>query len=88
MGQRTDKKIEKVQMRATKLLPQIKDLSYQERLRALDLPTLKYRRLWGDMIELYKIITDKQDSEVTIKFNVTPTTATRGNIYIKYVKII
>jgi len=37
--------------------------------------------LRGDMIELYKIITDKQDSEVTIKFNFTPTTATRGNIY-------
>jgi len=33
------------------------------------------------MIELYKIITDKQDSEVTIKFNVIPTTAARGNIY-------
>jgi len=32
-------------------------------------------------VVLYKIITDKQDSEVTIKFNVTPTTATRGNIY-------
>jgi len=69
-------------MRATTLLRQIKDLSYQKRLRTLDLPTLKYRRLRGDMIELlYKIITDKQDSEVTIKFNVTPTTATRGNIY-------
>ena len=33
------------------------------------------------MIELYKIITDKQDSEVTIKFNVIPTTVPRGNIY-------
>jgi len=31
------------------------------------------------MIEMYEIITDKQ--EVIIKFNVIPTMATRGNIY-------
>jgi len=38
--------MEEFQMRATKLLPQIKDLSYLERLiRTLDLPSLKYRRL-------------------------------------------
>ena len=48
----------------------------------LDLPTLKYRRLRGHIIELYKIITDKQDSALLIlKFNIIPTMATRGNIY-------
>jgi len=42
------------------------------------------------MTELYKIITDRQDNEVTMKFNVIPTTAIRGNIhkirqdYVKY----
>jgi len=76
------KRIEKVQMRATRLLPQIKVLSYQERLRTLDLPTLKNRILRGDMIELYKIITDKQDSEVTMKFNVTNYSNQREYIYI------
>jgi len=29
----------------------------------------KYHRLQGDMIELYKIITSKQDTDVTLKFN-------------------
>jgi len=33
----------------------------------LNLPTLKYRRLQGDVIEMYKIITNKQDSDVTFK---------------------
>jgi len=65
-------------MRATKLLPQNKDPSYHERLRTLDLPTLKYWRLRGDLTERYKIITHKQASELTIKFNIIPTTATRG----------
>ena len=36
--------IETVQRRATKLVPTLKNLSYEERLRKLDLPTLAYRR--------------------------------------------
>ena len=46
--------IEKVQMRATKLIDNMKDLDYSERLRRLNLPTLAYRRSRGDVIELYK----------------------------------
>jgi len=38
------KSIEKVQMRATKLVTTIKHLPYAERVKALQLPTLKYRR--------------------------------------------
>jgi len=41
------KNIEKVQMRATKLITRIKYLSYIERLKELKLPTLRYRRLGG-----------------------------------------
>ena len=43
-------KVERVQRRATKLVPSIKHLSYQQRLEVLNLPSLKYRRLRGDMI--------------------------------------
>ena len=49
-------KLEKVQRRATKLIPGLKDLSYDERLRHLRLPTLVYRRHRGDMIEVYKLV--------------------------------
>ena len=48
-------KLEKVQKRATKLVITVKKLCYEERLRKLKLPTLKYRRIRGDVIELYKI---------------------------------
>ena len=44
-------KLERVQIRATKLIPGIRNLSYTERLKRLKLPTLKYRRLRGDLIE-------------------------------------
>ena len=56
--------IESVQRRATKYLPGFKDLTYDERLKKLNLPTLAYRRLRGDMIETYKIIKEIYDKGV------------------------
>jgi len=32
----------------------VKTLKYEERVKYLNLPTLKYRRLRGDMIDAYK----------------------------------
>ena len=55
---RQSKLIENVQRRATKLIPNLKNLPYSERLKILKLPTLKYRRLRGDMINVYKILTN------------------------------
>ena len=51
--------IENVQRRATKQIPSLKDLTYEERLRKLKLPSLSYRRIHGDMIELYKVVHEK-----------------------------
>ena len=50
------KNIEDVQRRATRLLSSLKDKSYQERLKALDLPSLEHRRSRGDMIDTYKYV--------------------------------
>ena len=55
--------LENIQRRATKELPGMRDLSYIERLKLLKLPTLAYRRLRGDMIEVYKIIHNIYDHE-------------------------
>ena len=46
--------IENVQRRFTKHIYQVKDLSYEERLKTLKLPSLEYRRFRGDLIETYK----------------------------------
>ena len=48
--------IEKLQRRATKLIPSLKQCTYQERLSALNLPSLQYRRLRMDLIMTYKIL--------------------------------
>jgi len=71
--------IEKVQERATtKLIISLKKLSYVERLKQLQLPTLKYRRLRGDMIEVFKIVHNYYDSEAAVKLNFNTFNTTRG----------
>ena len=47
-------KIERVQRLATKLITNVRNLPYNERLRALKLPSLQHRRKRGDMIMLYQ----------------------------------
>ena len=47
--------LEKLQRRATKLVPVLRDLHYEDRLRILQLPTLQFRRLRSDLIHLYKM---------------------------------
>ena len=43
----------------------MKDLDYESRLRALKLPSLEFRRIRGDMIEVYKILHEKYDPLTT-----------------------
>ena len=41
-----------VQRKATKQIPSLKNMEYNQRLRKLNMPTLKYRRARVDMIEV------------------------------------
>ena len=58
-------KLERVQKRFTRMLPRLDGLSYKERLDRLGLFSLKRKRLRGDLIEVYKIMTgiDQLDSQ-------------------------
>ena len=47
--------------RATKIIPSLADLPYTERLKELKLPTLSYRRVRGDMIQVFKIMNGMTD---------------------------
>ena len=77
--------IEGVQRRATKMVPEIKNLSYPERLKYLRLPTMAYRRARGDMIEVYKIVKKIYDSKTTcniLKYRDKIHLSLRGHNYI------
>jgi len=71
--------LEKVQKRATKLIPTIKTMTYTERLKACKLPTLHYSHIRGDMIEMYKILSGKYDTAVIPRVNREYSSITRGN---------
>ena len=49
-------KLERVQRRATRLIPMLHGMSYEERLKHCNLTTLETRRLRGDQIEVFKIM--------------------------------
>ena len=53
--------LEKVQRRATKRVPSLAELKYEERLRKLKLPTLIYRRIRGDLINVFKYMNNIYD---------------------------
>ena len=48
--------LEKVQRRATKLVPKVSKLPYECGLRKLDFFSLYFRRIFGDLIETYKLL--------------------------------
>ena len=45
------------------MLPGMKDLTYVQRLRSLNLPTLRFRRYRGDMIDVFKIMKGFYDNQ-------------------------
>ena len=75
------KQLEAVQRRATKMLPGMKNLSYPERLKALNLPTIQYRRMRGDLIQVYKYLNNYYNVQWSKLFHVKhdPVYHTRGH---------
>ena len=57
-----NQKIKRIQLReATRIIPSISHLSYHDRLRHLNLPSLQHRRRRGDLIYLYQILKGAYD---------------------------
>ena len=56
-------RIESIQRRATRCVPELWHLSYEQRLANLKLETLSYRRMRADLIEVYRILTNQHEIE-------------------------
>ena len=75
------KTIEAVQRRATKLVDELRDKPYKERLKTLKLPSLIYRRRCGDMITMYKLQKGLVRVDLKELFNPLEFSKTRGHQY-------
>ena len=71
--------IENMQRRATKLIPQFGGLSYNDRLKFLNRPTLEFRRQSGSMVEFFKIVKGLYDRAVAEDFSRVNERVTWGN---------
>ena len=81
---RQSRLIEDIQRRATKLLPEMAHLSYEERLQKLQLPSLKFRRLRGDLIQLYHMVHDEDSFNFNKFFTFAKNQGTRGHNFKLY----
>jgi len=70
-------KVERVQRRATKCIKPLSNLRYTDRLRCLNLPTLEFRRLRGDLLQAHKIV--HGNDNVKNLFNFNNSSITRGH---------
>lgn len=64
-------RLEKVQARATKLIPEVRHMGYERRLEELNLFTLEQRRLRGQLIEAFKIIRGFSNVPITDFFTLS-----------------
>ena len=73
------KSIESIQRRATRMIPELRDMSYGDRLKTLKLPSLIYRRRRGDMIQMFKIMKGLVRMETQDLFTPIENSKTRGH---------
>ena len=79
--------VEKVQRRATKILNELQYLTYTEKMKKLSLPSLKYRRIRGDMIFVYKLMNGLVNIDWHDFFTMTKSDITRGakhKLFVRY----
>ena len=73
------KLLECIQRRATKLVRSIAHLSYPERLERLEMTSVEARLKRGDLIEVYKILTEKMAVNYHQFFKLSQDLRTRGH---------
>ena len=74
-------RIEKVQRRMTKMIPELSQLNYEERLCRTNLLSLEMRRLRADLIEVLKIVKGIENVDQYSFFQRSKETRTRGHMH-------
>ena len=61
--------LERMQRRATKMIPELRYLSYEERLKECGLTTLETRRLREDQVDVFKILNVYKNIDINVVFS-------------------
>ena len=72
-------RLEKVQRRMTKMIPNLHNVCYEERLKRLGLHSLERRRVRGDMIEVYKWMHGINKGDLSKVLRISSQVRTRNN---------
>src|SRR5215469_2944185 len=70
---------EKIQKRATQMIPELRGKSYAQRLKDLDIDSLETRRLRGRLIEVFKILNKFDNVDYKKFFQYDNNNITRSN---------
>ena len=71
--------LEHIQRRATKIIPELRDLSYEECLKECGLTTLETSRLRGGQIEVFKILNGYENIDRNSFFSLKKDNRIRGH---------
>ena len=71
--------LERVQRRATTIIPKLRNISYEMRLKECGFTTLETRRLRDDQIEVFKILNGYDNIDRNVFFSVKEERRTRGH---------
>jgi len=71
--------VERVQRRFTKRLPGLRNTSYKNRLKFLNVPSLELRRLHADLFWCYKVVFGLEKVQSDLFYVMNPCTVTRGH---------
>ena len=71
--------LERIQRRAAKIIPELRYLSCEERLKECGLTTLETRRLRGDQIEVSKILNGYENIDRNMFFSLKKDSRNRGH---------
>ena len=75
-------KQERIQRRSTKIIPELRDFTYEERLKECGVTTLDTRRLRGDQIDFLKIFNGYENNDRYMFFSLQKDSRIRGKLLV------